>query len=271
MKTPGGRRWVYRAIILMVLMVPLVFLARGPFPSGEAAHIPVSASGSPVRVVVLGDSVPAGLNCDCTPFGEQVAQRLGQLQHRPFETKNLAVSGSLTDELIQQLAIDDTKQAIATADLVIIQSGANDFDEAELTDQKCAGSDECFASQLALTKQHLNDIVSSVKALLTIPTARVEVLGYWNLFMDGDSARGEGDAYAAASERLTRAFNRMVAEVARVNRVVVPDVFAAFKGIDGGTNPTRLLAPDGDHPNASGHQVLADVTFAALGPQARTL
>jgi lysophospholipase L1-like esterase len=44
----------------------------------------------------------------------------------------------------------------------------------------------------------------------------------------------------------------------------IRDVDRAFKQASPGGDPTRLLAPDGDHPNQAGHDLIA-ATVAAAG------
>jgi lysophospholipase L1-like esterase len=40
--------------------------------------------------------------------------------------------------------------------------------------------------------------------------------------------------------------------------------YTVFKGANGRTDPTSLLAPDGDHPNALGHRLIAQALLGAL-------
>ena len=40
--------------------------------------------------------------------------------------------------------------------------------------------------------------------------------------------------------------------------------YVVFKGADGKTDPTSLLAADGDHPNARGHQRIAQALARVL-------
>ena len=63
---------------------------------------------------------------------------------------------------------------------------------------------------------------------------------------------------------MTQAEWRAVATtLPRVSRQLAADP-SAFKGDDRDQDPTALLAPDGDHPNAAGHQAIADALYAAL-------
>jgi lysophospholipase L1-like esterase len=46
-------------------------------------------------------------------------------------------------------------------------------------------------------------------------------------------------------------------------RVTYVSTYKPFKGANGTNNPTRLLASDGDHPNARGHALIAAVLYGA--------
>src|SRR5689334_9480233 len=57
-------------------------------------------------VVALGDSVPAGVNCDCTPYPELSARWSSDSTHEVAAT-NAAVSGSTTEGVLRQLEADE--------------------------------------------------------------------------------------------------------------------------------------------------------------------
>ena len=67
----------------------------------------------------------------------------------------------------------------------------------------------------------------------------------------------------AATDRLTRAANALIATAARKDGAGYVDLYAAFKGEHAERDPTRLLAADGDHPNAAGHRVIAAALLSA--------
>lgn len=56
----------------------------------------------------------------------------------------------------------------------------------------------------------------------------------------------------------------MIARAARDAGAIYIDGYRPFKGA-GTADCTRLLAADGDHPNATGHQVLARAVVDQLG------
>jgi lysophospholipase L1-like esterase len=71
------------------------------------------------------------------------------------------------------------------------------------------------------------------------------------------------DAGRAATIALTQQVNEVVRSAAVSGDATYVDLFAPFKGVAGDDDATPLLADDGDHPNAAGHQVIARALLAA--------
>ena len=86
---------------------------------------------------------------------------------------------------------------------------------------------------------------------------------YWNVFEDGDVASaGHGAAYLAWSDDAVPAAERR-------GLLRGPgcggDVRRPLRAVQGRRrrNPTPLLAGDGDHPNAAGHELIAAALLRA--------
>jgi lysophospholipase L1-like esterase len=95
------------------------------------------------------------------------------------------------------------------------------------------------------------------------PTA-ILVSGYWNVYEDGTVAdRDYGQEGRVESDRLTRAVNQVIQAQAVQQGMTYVDLSTPFKGRGGDEDPTHLLADDGDHPNAAGHQRIASALLAA--------
>jgi lysophospholipase L1-like esterase len=91
----------------------------------------------------------------------------------------------------------------------------------------------------------------------------VLVTDYWNVFQDGDVGTAEhGAAFQSWSDALTRAESTRICGGAQSAGATCVSLYAPFKG-NGSINPTSLLAADGDHPNAAGHQLIASTLLAA--------
>jgi len=91
------------------------------------------------------------------------------------------------------------------------------------------------------------------------------VLGYWNVVKDGAVGLAEYGADGLASaETATRYCNKALRQAAASTGAQFVTTSAAFKGEHRDQDPTGLLASDGDHPNAQGHQAIADAIYAAV-------
>lgn len=236
----------------------------------KTATSQTTASSDPLTVVVFGDSVPSGSACDCTAFGTLVANQLGATQGRTVSVINYAVGGSTSADVLQQLQSTSIRNAVAKADLVIVETGANDFSESDASASECTTISACYGEQLATTTANIRQMANTIEQLEK-SNAQTSLIGYWNVFQDGAVGDSEGANYVATSDALTKALNSSIAAIASQTEATSPDVYQAFKGVNGTTDPTKLLAADGDHPNATGHEVIAASVYAALGTSVSTL
>ncbi len=278
----------------MLLAVPAVLggaleaaSAAGVLGTGarEGGHVSVSAASGPPpaaappavkglaratakvgTVVGLGDSVPAGSACDCRPYVSLIGEALEAEQGTPVQSRNLAVAGLTTQGLLDLLAEDETRSAVSEADLIVITVGANDFDSDPIADEACAPSAglACYQDELARLRTGMASVLRQVHALNTRAGGRIVVTGYWNVFVDGAPGRSRGQEYVATSDALTRAVNATLAASAADAGVRYVDLYTPFNGHDGTRDDTDLLAADGDHPDATGHRLIADTILAAL-------
>lgn len=229
----------------------------------EQSRSSTSTAASPRyhQVVGLGDSVPAGSGCNCDGFVSGVAQQLSTPDHR-VTAVNLAVSGSTSSDLLEALTGEDDAPVIAASDLVLVEIGANDISFAKLTDDSCLGSVDCWQDDLSTLDSNMRRILTTLKQLRqTGSPATIAVLGYWNVGESGDVGAAEGSVYVRNARALTDAVNAVLERDARAAGAVWVDTYAAF-GPDDST--TGLLAQDGDHPNAKGHDLLATTVVSAL-------
>lgn len=219
-----------------------------------------------LNVVALGDSVPSGSACHCTPFPDLVASRLATLTGRRVVDTNLAVGGLDSSELLDQLDTAATRSALRGANVVLIEIGANDFDEGLADDPPCARPDDdaCEGATLRTVTAHLATIVDRVRVLQQPSDAQIVLMGYWNVFRDGQVGQARGPAYVAWSAQITDLVNAAIATIANEKHVRYADAYTPFKGRSG-LDPTDLLAADGNHPNATGHEKLASAVVTALG------
>lgn len=225
---------------------------------------PITAS-DPLTVVALGDSVPSASTCDCTGYVESLGATLHGLTGRPVTVHNDATDGWTTADVDQDLSSPSTSSHLRSADLVVVEVGANDFDLDRVDDPAClpATTSPCWAATMADLRTGLAEIVRTVHALDTRPDLRIAVVGYWNVTVDGAVGEARGEAFVTGSDALTRAVNAAIQGTAQTLGAVYVDAYTPLKG-DGSADPTAALLDDGDHPNAKGHAIIAAAVLGAL-------
>jgi lysophospholipase L1-like esterase len=236
-----------------------------PAASSSPSPSPSPTTSGPYRVVGLGDSVPAGTACGCTPYVSLTGRGEAARRGTTAEIADLAQPGLTTDGLLAQLGDASVRRRIAAADLVVITIGANDFDTDDVASASCRGPAlTCFQPTLKRQQGRLGQAFERVETLLGGRSATVLVTGYWNVFLDGDVAAARGTDYVRNSVALTRAENAQISAAAQRAGATYVDLFTPFKGPSGTKNDTSLLAGDGDHPDAAGHRRIARALEAAL-------
>ncbi|MDQ6658024.1 MAG: SGNH/GDSL hydrolase family protein, partial [Actinomycetota bacterium] len=213
------------------------------------------------QLVGLGDSVPAASACECTGFVAGVAQRLSLPGHQ-VASVNLATPGSTSSDLKDDLTAADERSTIAASDVVLVEVGANDMTLDPLTDPACLGSDKCWKSDLNGLDGNIRQILSTLRSLRPADPAVIAVVGYWNVGESGDMGAAKGPTYVRNARLLTNSVNRLLEKDCASADAIYVDADAAFGSDDRAM--TSLLAPDGDHPNAEGHDVLAAAVVTAI-------
>ena len=211
--------------------------------------------------MALGDSVPAGSACGCTPYPELTGQDLAAPPDRAVTVTNDAVGGYTTTDVLAQLQSDSTvSDVVRSADVVEIEIGANDVGYSD----SCGDSVSCYAPTVPEVDKNLGAIVSLVHELTTGHHVLVVLLDYWSVWLGGRYAAAQGDAYVASAAEVTDQINTVIASTATRTDSAYVDLRAAFKGPDYSYDETHYLASDGDHPNAAGHEQIASATVAVI-------
>ncbi|HEX6761754.1 MAG TPA: SGNH/GDSL hydrolase family protein [Gaiellaceae bacterium] len=214
-----------------------------------------------VTVVALGDSVPRGTNCSCTPYPELSADGLASASGQGATTDNDSVAGATTATVLEQLESDDTVIAdLHAADVVEVEIGANDVGYST----SCGTTASCYASRVPAMRSRLRQIVDVARSLAP-RKAVVVLLDYWSVWLGGKYADAKGEAYVDAAARVTDQVDDAIRSTAAESGSDYVDLRAAFKGPDYSYDETHYLSNDGDHPNAAGHQKIAVATDAVIG------
>ncbi len=246
-------------------------------PSAEASSAGTTPHGTPtpgsssagptgsIHLLGFGDSVMAGAGCDCDDFLQQTGALLKQGTARSVITVNNSANGETAAGLLTDLRTDDSLTAeIRTADVIVLTIGANDLGPAldDWVGDACDRS--CYHPEVEAMGDRLSAILTLVDRSKRAG-ASVFVLTYWNVFEDGDVGAGDYDeGYLTWSDQVTRDANATLCQAAELAAATCVDTYAPFKGADGGTDPTHLLAEDGDHPNEAGTTLIATVVAAAV-------
>ncbi|MBL7256419.1 SGNH/GDSL hydrolase family protein [Paractinoplanes lichenicola] len=194
----------------------------------------LAACAAPARpsVVTLGDSVPAGTACGCTPFPALYSRS----QHAT--DVNLAVPGSTSADVRAAVPA-----AALSASEVILMIGANDM--AVVFDDPSR-----YATTAAAVESNVTATIEAIGS-----KARVIVLGYWNVMQDGDvGAATYGPDGVRNATRATGLINAALRKAAVTTGATYVSTEPPFHGPAGAT---ALLAPDGDHPNEAGQAAIA--------------
>lgn len=282
-----GPRWKWLMVILTVTVsLGLLFTgaqrlvesrsatpATAPIPTPSATPTPAptpspTAATTALRVVGLGDSVPAGINCDCdndtyVTYVDGFGHLLRNAQTRPVRVDNLALGGARSQDVLDDW---DTRLRVpvSTADVVVMTVGANDLSAVLEKWQDTGDCDEsCWRPAVEEMGDRVDRIVRRIAATQPGPAPKLILTDYWNVFSDGTASDDENPGYKAWSRELSRAVNARLRESAKVGGGECVDLYSLFNGEDGQGDPTKLLASDGDHPNAAGNAVISGAVLAA--------
>jgi lysophospholipase L1-like esterase len=215
-----------------------------------------------LQVVALGDSVTSGHNCNCAAFPQMYGALLQGRSGSPVVVHNLGVAGMDSTGLLTALNHRPVDVAIAAADVVLVTIGANDFGDHhdDVTTGQC--STACTTAELAELRTNLRRILTRIHTLRGGRPTTILTTGYWNVFQDGDVAKHNYPAPGlVATDQLTRETNTVIADTTRSDGATYVDIYNPFE--DTPTGITKLLAPDGDHPNTTGHTLIANLLLQA--------
>ncbi len=248
----------------MLVVGTLLAACSASGSDGAASRAPSPAPSPAPRalsIVALGDSVPRGTNCDCTPYPELTAEQLGAGHDRTISATNDSVAGYTTDAVLAQVTSDqDVITHVSRADAVEIEIGANDVGYSDA----CGTSLDCYTGDIPLMTKNLTAIVARVHELTAGRHVLVVLLDYWSVWLGGSYAAAQGQAYVSTAEQLTDDVNTAIISVVKGSDAAYVDLRAAFKGPDYAYDETHYLSDDGDHPNAAGHQQIATATTAVI-------
>jgi len=201
------------------------------------------------RLTALGDSVPYGTECKCIPFPRLTAADISHVARSSVKSMNDSVPGYTSEDVMDQLETNATVQFhVAVSQAVLVEVGANDVHYSA----KCKTNVACYDRRLPRLQHNLGAIANRINRL-TGGHVTLVMLDYWNVWLGGRYAAAHGPAYVEASHEVTASVSDLIRRVARAHGGYWIDLRTAFRGPTDSFDETRLLASDGDHPNAAGH------------------
>jgi lysophospholipase L1-like esterase len=211
---------------------------RLPAAQGEVGEIGFSTpDAEPLRVVVVGDSVAAGVGLDHheASMAGLVAQGLAERHGRPATWTVIGVSGATAGEATQLFA---GRPELETADVVLISIGVNDTKNLHPARR---------------WRRELGELLDAV--LDAAPRADVLLFGIPPMDRLPALPRPLADFLGARS----REFDRIGREVAALR--------PRIRRVEGELPPGRRewFASDGIHPSAVLHRQFADSVLGLLG------
>jgi len=244
-----------------------VVLAAGCLAAGCAwtragsTGLTAASTAKAFSIVALGDSVPRGTNCGCTPYPPLTATGLSKTTGDKVTATNDSVAGYTTKNVLNQLDNNqDVIDHVKKADVVEIEIGANDVAH----NSTCGTSVDCYAPKVPTMRENLVSIVRRTQSLASGHRHLVVLLDYWSVWLGGKYAANKGQAYVAAAEEMTDRVDSAIHSTALKTGSAYVDLRAAFKGPSYSYDETHYLSNDGDHPNAAGHRKIATATGAVI-------
>lgn len=199
-------------------------------------------------MLAFGDSVPAGGGGCYTNFVTEYARLLPV----PPLTWNHSVSGSTSSDLLVLINKPSILEQLSQASLVLIMTGANDY--SGLFDSVCVNNGP-YDLRRTILQNNLYAVVSKIRAKNA--TTQIVLFDYWAAMKDGQVMIKEyTPSQIIAANMCTASANAAISGVVKeLTGVKLLSTYAVFNEPNG--EVTNLLQPDGNHPNAAGHELIA--------------
>lgn len=201
-----------------------------------------------LKIVALGDSLTAGTG-DLTGKGyvNRVREKLQEQMGKPvFVLNNLAVPGYRSNQLLADLTLKKTQDALQQADIVLFTIGGNDLFQggSGILGENDEFNPKAAEERIGPAAQRIDQILTEINR--ANPEALVFYLGLYHPYLDLDPKKEGSLVIQKWNDSVFKMVNRFP------NMVLVPtyDLFER--------NVVKYLAADHFHPNQDGYERIAD-------------
>ena len=223
-------------VMVVIALVGLAAACGGSSSNSTSASssAATSTTSRAWSIIALGDSVPSGYNCKCTPYPQLSANGLTYNERSDCDGNDDAVAGYTTADVLKQLNSDSPIFPPPR-----INVGANDVPYKN----SCGTSVACYAPLVAPMQKNLEAIVSRVHGLTSGHKVLVVLLDYWSIWLGCTYARNKGNAYIRAAREMTDQVDAAIKTTATQSGSAYVDERAAFEDLtyrrrlEGGEKP----------------------------------
>ncbi len=253
------------------LTAGIAFVALVAGCAGSPPSAPPAAADPPIKLVVLGDSIPNNSPQDCpgcTGFVDRYATSIKQSTGREIETANLSEHTGLTlPDLLEKLPQFESQ--LREADVIVIGAAHNSIvlgserpcgstlDEEDMITDWSKLDARCAETSAAKLRPAFDELFSSVAALRAGQPTVLRTINKYSDWIGWEEARLSADEQRKTVV-IHDAWNEMLCDSATANEFVCVDIYHAFNGPDGNDPAGPLLASDYVHPSNDGNALIAE-------------
>ena len=220
-------------------------------------------SGPSWTYVAFGDSWPYGAHCNgCRPFPVLYADGLAATTDHRIDFVNLTTNGGTSQSLLKSIQTSEkTRDAIMSADIIVIATGGNDFEPAFNLSMagNCGGADQldCFREVAEGYRLSFNEILTEIEALRKGQPTAIRLVATSNEFLaDPGLIEALGADFGKTSGVAITKMNRdVICEITAKHNAECVDLGLALNGPD-------LLRPQ-DVNTQEAMQTVADALLAS--------
>ncbi|MGM0485509.1 MAG: SGNH/GDSL hydrolase family protein [Planctomycetota bacterium] len=251
-----------RFLLMVALFLPMVtgtggrtFAADDPAKSGdpETSDIRSAHTMDSVRIVALGDSITNGTGLagvkEAETFREITRRELAKKLEKRVEVFNAGVNGDIVTLALKRLETDVLDRQ---PDIVTIMFGGNDAGFYRPETNGFAATPRVERQQFRAALGTMVDRLREARITVVLMTCPPMTERYGGMHLEPYRKHG--------INFLVQDYARTMRDVANEKQVALIDVYRAFE-----RKPARLeYFPDGLHPDARGHRVIADLLVERL-------